>query len=124
LIRNNPMKKMEVIVATEKVDIVYRALKRYGIDNVFIVNGYGRGLFQNIVLTGARGTGSYRPELIQASKIELIVSDREVEDVLNIITKNAGIGINEGIVGRAMIIPIEQIRKLEKVISKQQSEDE
>ncbi len=111
------MKKIEAIVATEKVDIVYRALKRYGIDNVFIVNGYGKGLFQNITLTGSRGTGSYKPELIQASKIEVVVADREVEEVLDIITKNAGIGVNEGIVGRALITPIEQIRKLEKVLN-------
>ncbi|MEM2924057.1 MAG: P-II family nitrogen regulator [Candidatus Nitrosocaldus sp.] len=109
------MKKIEAIVASEKVDIVYRALKRYGVDNIFIVNGYGKGLFQ-IVLTGARGTGSYKPELMPASKIELIVADREVEDVLDIIAKNAGIGINEGLVGRAVITPIEQIRRLEKTV--------
>ncbi len=112
---NNSMKKIEAIVASEKVDIVYRALKRYGVDNIFIVNGYGKGLFQ-IVLTGARGTGSYKPELMPASKIELIVADREVEDVLDIIAKNAGIGINEGLVGRAVITPIEQIRRLEKTV--------
>lgn len=112
---NSNMKKIEVIIASEKVDIVYRALKRYGVDNIFIVNGYGKGLFQ-IVLTGARGTGSYKPELMPASKIELIVADREVEDVLDIITKNAGIGVNEGLVGRAVIMPIEQIRRLEKTV--------
>ncbi len=113
---NTNMKKIEAIVASEKVDIVYRALKRYGVDNIFIVNGYGKGLFQNIVLTGARGTGSYKPELMPASKIELIVADREVEDVLDIIAKNAGIGINEGLVGRAVITPIEQVRRLEKTV--------
>ncbi|GEM_PF-948499 len=112
---NSSMKKVEAIVASEKVDIVYRALKRYGVDNIFIVNGYGKGLFQ-IVLTGARGTGSYKPELLPASKIELIVADREVEDVLDIIAKNAGIGVNEGLVGRAVIMPIEQIRRLEKIV--------
>jgi nitrogen regulatory protein P-II 1 len=111
------VKKIEAIVATEKVDIVYRALKRYGIDNVFIVNGYGKGLFQNMTFTGSRGTSSYKPELMQASKIEVVVADREVEEVLDIITKNAGIGVNEGIVGRALITPIEQIRKLEKELS-------
>ncbi|MCS6768656.1 MAG: P-II family nitrogen regulator [Candidatus Nitrosocaldus sp.] len=110
------MKKIEAVVASEKVDIVYRALKRYGVDNVFIVNGYGKGLFQNILLTNARGTNSYRPELMPASKIELIVADREVEDVLDIIAKNAGIGINEGLVGRAVITQIEQVRRLEKTV--------
>ncbi|MEM3092567.1 MAG: hypothetical protein QXI92_02585, partial [Candidatus Nitrosocaldus sp.] len=63
-----------------------------------------------------RGTGSYKPELLPASKIELIVADREVEDVLDIIAKNAGIGVNEGLVGRAVIMPIEQIRRLEKIV--------
>lgn len=111
------MKKIEAVVATERVDIVYRALKRYGVDNVFIVNGYGKGLFQNVTLTGARGTEAYKPELVNASKIEIVVADRDVEGILDIITKNAGIGVNEGIVGRALITPIEQIRKLEKVLT-------
>ena len=84
------MKKIEAIIRSEKVDEVRRALEKVGFPglNITEVEGHGK---QKGVVQQWRGE-QYRVELLPKAKLELVVSDRDVNKIVRAIQETAKTG--------------------------------
>lgn len=84
------MKKIEVIIRPEKLEQVRRALENVGCAGLMIseIEGHGK---QKGVVQQWRGE-KYKVELLPKIKIEVVVSDKDVERVADEIVKNAKTG--------------------------------
>ena len=85
------MKKIEAIIRPEKLDDVKHALAEKGYIGLNIVGVTGRGVQKGIVHAGRAGT-AYSVDMLPKVKLETVVADRNVEDVVQIIQKAAGTG--------------------------------
>ncbi len=99
------MKKVEAIIRPEKLEIVKKALSDAGYIGMTVNEVKGRGI-QGGIKEKYRGR-EYIVDLLPKVKIELIVKDEDVDEVINIICKNARTG-NPGD-GKIFIIPVEKI---------------
>ena len=99
------MKKIEAIVRPEKLDDVKHALAEKGYIGLNIVGVTGRGV-QKGVVHGGRGSQAYSVDMLPKVKLEVVVSDKNAEDVVSIIQKSAWTG-NIGD-GKIFILPVEQ----------------
>lgn len=86
------MKRVEAIIATEKVSAVNDALKKAGVGGVTVVDGKGRGAGHREQVTGARGTGFYVPEFHSRTSIMTVVDDSKVDAAVNAILGAASTG--------------------------------
>lgn len=84
------MKKIEAIIRTEKVDEVRRALEKVGFPglNITEVEGHGK---QKGVVQQWRGE-QYRVELLPKAKVDVVVSDRDVNKIVRAIQEAAKTG--------------------------------
>ena len=98
------MKKIEAIIRPEKLDDVKHALSEKGYVGLNIVGVTGRGVQKGIVHAG-RGGQAYSVDMLPKVKLEVVVNDKDVEDVVGTIQKSAGTG-NIGD-GKIFIIPVE-----------------
>lgn len=62
------MKRIEAIIATEKVSAVNDALKKVGVGGVTVVEGKGRGAGRREEVSGARGTARF----VRSFTLELV----------------------------------------------------
>lgn len=84
------MKKLECIIRPTKLDDVKDALAQYGIKGMTITNVHGCGLqFGRTEIY--RGT-EISINLLPKVKVELVVSDDKVEDIISIIKKESYTG--------------------------------
>jgi len=98
-------KKIEAIIREEALDAVKDALREVGIVgmNVFEVRGHGR---QGGTKLAWRGT-SYTLDMIPKIQINIILSERNVEKTIEVITKTARTGVEgDGII---FVYPVEDI---------------
>jgi nitrogen regulatory protein P-II 1 len=110
------MKKIEAIVRPTKVNDVYAALEKVGHPGMMVseIEGHGKtkGIEQQV-----RGK-TYRVEFITKARIELIVEDAEVNDIVSAIQKAAFTGqIGDG---KVFIYPVDdalRVRTAEKGVS-------
>lgn len=86
------MKRIEAIIATEKVSAVNDALKKVGVGGVTVVEGKGRGAGRREEVSGARGTARFVPEFHSRTSILTVVDDSKVDAVINAITSAASTG--------------------------------
>ncbi|OGX25012.1 MAG: transcriptional regulator [Omnitrophica WOR_2 bacterium RIFCSPHIGHO2_02_FULL_45_21] len=84
------MKRIEAIIRPEKLEAVRNGLKKIGCEGLMIseVEGHGK---QKGVLQQWRGE-KYRVELLPKLKLETIVPDSKVEQIIKAIIENAKTG--------------------------------
>ncbi|MDD5773397.1 MAG: P-II family nitrogen regulator [bacterium] len=84
------MKKIEVIIRPEKLDIVFKVLETVGYLGITIteIEGYGR---QKGVTCKRQGEDS-SVELMSKTKLELVVNNKDVEAIVNTIIDNLKTG--------------------------------
>jgi nitrogen regulatory protein P-II 1 len=98
------MKKIEAIIRPEKLDEVKNALSEKGYIGLNIVGVTGRGVQKGIVHAGRAGQ-AYSVDMLPKVKLETVVSDKDVEEVIQIIQQAAWTG-NIGD-GKIFIMPVE-----------------
>lgn len=81
------MKKIEAVIRPEKLEDVKNALGKYGIHGMTVSQVVGCGLQKGRV--GVYRGHEYNINLLPKLKIEIVVRDHRVEDVVDIITKTA-----------------------------------
>ena len=108
------MKKIEAIIKPLKLSNVKDALHELGISGMTIVDvkGFGR---QRGSMGGIETSDSYDDEFLAKMKLEVIVEDSQVEDVLNSIKSSAYSGtIGDGKIFVSNIEQVIRIRTGEK----------
>ncbi|PIE70692.1 MAG: transcriptional regulator [Deltaproteobacteria bacterium] len=97
------MKKIEAIIKPFKMDDVREALGEIGILGMTVseVKGYGRQKGHTEVYRGAEYVVDFIPKI----KMEVVVDDAWVDEVVDLIVKRAGTGkIGDG---KIFVIPVE-----------------
>lgn len=103
------MKKIEVIIKPFKLEDVKDALVEAGITgmSVYDVKGYGRQQGHSELYRGAEYVVDFLPKI----KLELIVSDEDVDNTIKVITESAKTGkIGDGKIFVSSIEKIVRIR--------------
>jgi len=98
------MKLIKAIIKPFKLDDVREALSEIGIQGITVseVKGFGRQKGHTELYRGAE----YRVDFLPKVKLETVVSDEDVESVVNAIRESANTGkIGDG---KIFVIPIEQ----------------
>ena len=97
------MKKIEAIIREERLENVKKALENGGYFSMTVSEVSGRGEQKGLTLPWR--VGEYRVDLLPKLKLEMVVPDKEVEPIINIITENARTGeIGDG---KIFIIPVD-----------------
>jgi nitrogen regulatory protein P-II 1 len=99
------VKKIEAIIRPEKLDDVKHALSEKGYIGLNIVGVTGRGVQKGIVHAG-RGAAPYSVDMLPKVKLEVVVSDKNADEVIDIILKSARPG-NIGD-GKIFVLPVER----------------
>jgi len=99
------VKKIEAIIRPEKLDEVKHALAEKGYIGLNIVGVTGRGVQKGIVHAGRAGQ-AYAVDMLPKVKLETVVTDSNVEEVIQIILESAATG-NIGD-GKIFVLPVEQ----------------
>ncbi len=99
------MKKIEAIIRSEKMGMIKNALADAGFIGLTVYDVKGRGRQKGIVLQYR--TQEYRVDMLAKTKLELVVDDADVENVIKIICESGRTG-NIGD-GKIFISPIEEI---------------
>ncbi|OIO37917.1 MAG: transcriptional regulator [Candidatus Omnitrophica bacterium CG1_02_49_16] len=84
------MKKIEAIIRPEKLEEVRKALDVAGYPGISITQIEGHGK-QKGVIQQWRGE-IYKVDLLSKTKIEIVISDKDVEKIISAIQKVAGTG--------------------------------
>jgi len=98
------MKLIKAIIKPFKLDDVREALSEIGIQGITVseVKGFGRQKGHTELYRGAE----YRVDFLPKVKLETVVSDEDVDNVINAIRESANTGkIGDG---KVFVIPIEQ----------------
>ncbi len=107
------MKKIEAIIRQDKFAQVKHALEDKGFISMTISDVYGRGQQKGIALKSR--AGEYRIEFLPKKKMEIVIEDKDIETVVDIICENSYTGVFGD--GKIFIIPIDEairIRTREK----------
>ena len=102
------MKKIEAIIRPEKLDDLREALDAKGLSAMTVTEVKGRGTQKGITLEWR--VGEYRVEFIPKVKVELVVDDKNVNLVLEIILAVC----SSGKIGDAKIFiaPVEEVIRI------------
>jgi nitrogen regulatory protein PII len=98
------MKKVEVIIKPFKLDDVKQGLSMLGIKGLTVseVKGFGRQRGHMEIYRGAE----YHVDFVSKIKIELVLDDNILHDVINLIREKASTGqIGDG---KIFVIPVEE----------------
>jgi nitrogen regulatory protein P-II 1 len=102
------MKLVTAIIKPFKLDDVKSALQDFGINGMTVseASGYGRQRGHTEVYRGAE----YTVDLVPKVRLEVIVEDHDVEDVVTLITTSAQTGrIGDG---KVWVVPVETIARV------------
>jgi len=97
------MKKIEAIIRPEKLELVRVALAEIGILGITVSEVSGRGRQRGIALQWR--VGEYRVEFLPKVKIEMVVLDEDVGQVLNVIVRKARTGERGD--GKIFVTPVD-----------------
>ena len=102
------MKRIEAIIRPEKVTQVRQALEKVGFPglNVTEVEGHGK---QKGVIQQWRG-GQYRVELLPKMRLEIVVSDKDVNKIVRAIQDTAKTGAVGD--GKIFVSPVEEVIRI------------
>jgi nitrogen regulatory protein P-II 1 len=99
------MKKIEAIIRPEKMHLLRSKLDQKGFSGMTITEVKGRGRQKGITLQWR--AGDYRVEFLQKMKLEMVVDDKDAENVIDIICEFAQTG--EAGDGKIFISPVEDV---------------
>ena len=102
------MKKIEAVIKPFKLEDVKDALAEAGITGMTVtdVKGYGRQQGHSELYRGAE----YVVDFLAKTKLELIINDDEVENVIKLITDSAKTGkIGDG---KIFVSPVEEVIRI------------
>jgi nitrogen regulatory protein P-II 1 len=102
------MKLVTAIVKPFKLDDVRTALQDFGIDGMTVseASGYGRQRGHTEVYRGAE----YTVDLVPKVRLEVIVEDHDVEDVVAVMISSAQTGrIGDG---KVWVVPVETLARV------------
>lgn len=86
------MKKIEVVMPHESLEVVLSALKNMGLGGLTYYESKGRGQNPRPVLHSGRGTATYIPEFNLNATLVVVVRDSAVDGILNTILENSSTG--------------------------------
>ena len=89
-LRSTTMRKIEAIIRPEKIDDVRKAIEAVGYPGVTITEAQGHGKQKGVVQQWRGET--YRIEFLPKVKLELVVSDSDVDRIIQAIIKAAKTG--------------------------------
>ena len=84
------LKKIEAVIAHQKIDIVVEALKKIGVGGFTILDAKGWGKADRSQMTGQRGTSSYTASFNIKNYIIIVVEDSIADKVITTIVGAAG----------------------------------
>jgi len=99
------MKKVEAIIREERLDAVKKALEKNSYFGMTVSQVSGRGKQMGIALQWR--AGEYRVDLLPKIKLELVVLDEDVPQVVEAITINARTGETGD--GKIFVLPVEGV---------------
>jgi len=102
------MKKVEAYIKPFKVDDVKAALMEIGVRGMSVseIRGFGRQKGHTELYRGSE----YQVDFLPKSKLEIVVSDDQVEQVIEVIQKVARTGqVGDG---KIFVIPIEDVVRI------------
>jgi len=85
------MKKLEVIIRPGKIETVRKAMESAGCTGVTISQAEGHGSQKGLTKTEKQG-GSYRMEMVPKVRLEAVVTDSDIESIVEAIIKEARTG--------------------------------
>ena len=97
------MKMIVAIIRPEKVDDVLNAFEQNNIPGVTITDVHGRGEQGGICLQSR--AGKMQVKTLPKTKLELVIPDKDVEKLVNIIREHARTGKKGD--GRIFVLPVE-----------------
>ncbi len=102
------LKKVEAIIREDKLNDVKEALKEMGIVglNVFEIRGHGR---QGGIRLAGR-SGSYQVDLLPKMQVNIVLSEQNLDEVLDTIMKAAYTG--EAGDGLIFVYPVEEVIRI------------
>ena len=86
------MKRIEAIIASEKVLAVNEALKAAGVGGCTVLDAKGRGKGEKPMVESGRGTSRFVSEFSVRANVVTVVPDSKVEDVVNAILDSVSTG--------------------------------
>lgn len=102
------MKKVEAIVKPEKLEELREAFDAAGFSGITVTEVKGRGTQKGILLEWR--VGEYRVEFLPKIKFEVVVAEKQVPKVIEIITGICATG-NIGD-GKIFISPVEEVIRI------------
>ncbi|MGI0026881.1 MAG: P-II family nitrogen regulator [Nitrosopumilaceae archaeon] len=84
------MKKIEAVIAHQKIDAVVESLKKIGVGGFTILDAKGWGKADRSQMTGQRGTSSYIADFNIKNYILVVVDDSIADKVITTIVSAAG----------------------------------
>jgi nitrogen regulatory protein P-II 1 len=84
------LKKIEAVIAHQKIDTVVEALKKVGVGGFTILDAKGWGKADRSQMTGQRGTSSYIAGFNIKNYIIIVVDDSIADKVITTIVGAAG----------------------------------
>jgi nitrogen regulatory protein P-II 1 len=99
------MKKIEAIIRTQKVEALKEALDAAGVGSMTVTDVKGRG--QQKGITQQWRGAEYIVDLLPKAKIEIVIPDTKLEQVIDIICSTANTG-NIGD-GKIFVLPVEDV---------------
>ena len=99
------MRLVTAVIKPHKLDEVKAALETYGVQGMTVTeaNGYGRQRGHTEVYRGAE----YTVDLVPKVRVEVLVDDADVADVIDVIVKSAQTGrIGDG---KVWTLPVEDV---------------
>jgi nitrogen regulatory protein P-II 1 len=98
------MKKIEAIIRPEKLSPIKDALADAGLVGLNVAHVTGRGAQKGVVVGGPRGVETYVVDMLAKVKLELVVSDADTQETIDIIMINSRTGhIGDG---KIFVIPV------------------
>ena len=102
------MKKIIAIIRPDKLEAVKSALEEIGCHGMTVRDVKGRG--RQLGVTESYRGSDYRIDLLPKTRLEIIVKDEEVDEVVDIIVKTAQTGdIGDG---KIFISPVEDVVRI------------
>jgi len=102
------LKKIEAIIREDKVNDVKDALNEIGIKGLNMFEIRGRGRQGGIVLAGR--SGSYRVDILPKVQMNIVISDRNLEETIEAILKAAYTGEQGD--GLIFVYPVEEVIRI------------
>jgi nitrogen regulatory protein P-II 1 len=96
------MKKMEIIIPHRRLNDASEILKSANTGGMTHYKVAGRGITKAEAVAVGRGTTQYTPEFIPRTKVEVIIKDDQVENLINRLVESLG----DSIGGKLFIIDV------------------